>query len=302
MNTLLSASAANFSACIDVVEHTERVDGMSITSRLHHLKFNANGEPMIDELCECLVRHVIDYCLSARNRSTTLTAQEAVKLTQQARRLFIHPAATDADPDQTGEAGEMLLYFLIENVFGAPQVVAKMDLKTNPALEVFGSDGIHMRWNENDSIVDLFFGEAKIYQNVGAAITKAIASIEGFHTNDMRRHEFAMVTNHFKYAHENVCKAVTDLLDVGVPGGTARVNHACLIGYNWDEYGSLPKLAITALTDEFRKRYQSDALRLHGLLREKFANFQRQELRFEVFFIPFKCVQAFRTAFNKALD
>lgn len=302
INSLTSASKANFDACVDVITHAEQVNAIQMVSRLHHLKFNANGEPMVEELAECLVRHVIDYCLSARKRSQPLTPQEAVKYTQEARRLFVHPDATPDDPDQTGEAGEILLYFLIENVLGAPQIVAKMDLKTNPSLEVFGSDGIHMSWNATDKVVDLFFGESKIYQNVGAAISKAIESIENFHANDMRRHEFSMVTNHFKHTDDNIRKAVTDLLDAGVPGGTARINHACLIGYNWDEYGTLPKLALPALVEEFQKRYLDDAPRLHKLLEEKFKDFKRKELRFQVFFIPFKCVQAFRTAFNKALD
>jgi hypothetical protein len=197
INTFISASKASFDACIDVIAHTEKVNAVPLVSRLHYLKLNANGEPMVDDLAECLVRHVIDYCLSARKRTPKLTPQEAVRYTQEARKLFVHPDATPDDPDRTGEAGEILLYFLMENVLGAPQIVAKMDLKTNPSLEVFGSDGIHMSWNASDEIVDLYFGESKIYQNVGSAISKAIESIENFHANDMRRHEFSMATNHF---------------------------------------------------------------------------------------------------------
>ena len=70
----------------------------------------------------------------------------------------LFPKITDNSPDKTGEAGETLLFFLMEAVLGAPQLVAKMELKTNSNDEVKGSDGIHVRWNEQDKLVDLYFG------------------------------------------------------------------------------------------------------------------------------------------------
>lgn len=270
--------------------------------RLHHLKFDGNGQPMVKALAETLYQHIIDYCLAVQNRATPLTPQESARLTKEARKLFIHPASTPENPDTTGEAGEILLYFLLESVLGVPQVVAKMELKTNPNDELKGSDGIHMCWNEKDKLVDLFFGEAKLYQDVGGAITSALKSIDTFHNNGMLQHEFSMVTKHFKHADVSVKQAVAQLLELGAPTGDIRINHACLIGYNWKEYGNLPKMAAAALTDEFRKRYLADSQNLHNLLQKRFNTLQQTDLRFEVFFIPFPTVQEFRDAFNKALD
>jgi hypothetical protein len=298
----LSACQQSYGKCIDVVEHQNSITGIEATMRLHHLKFDGNGQPMIAALAETLYGHIINYCLAVQNRTTPLTSIESAKLTKEARKLFIHPANTSANPDTTGEAGEILLYFLLESVLGVPQVVAKMELKTNPNDELKGSDGIHMCWNEQDKLVDLFFGEAKLYQDVGSAITSALKSIDSFHDNGMDRHEFSMVTKHFKYADTNVKNAVTQLLELGSPTGEIRINHACLIGYDWKEYGSLPKLATSALTEEFRTRYLTDSHRLHKHLQKRFDTFQKKHLRFEVFFIPFPTVQEFRDAFNKALD
>lgn len=302
LNNFLSACQNSYNKCIDVVEHQHSITGIEATMRLHHLKFDGNGQPMIEVLACTLYRHIIDYCLAVQNRITPLTSKEAARLTKEARKLFIHPTNTPDNPDTTGEAGEILLYFLLESVLGVPQVVAKMELKTNPNDELKGSDGIHMCWNEKDKLVDLFFGEAKLYQDVGGAITAALESIDKFHDNGMHQHEFSMVTKHFKYADANVKKAVTQLLELGVPTGDIRINHACLIGYNWKEYGRIPKMAVAALTDEFRKRYLADSQNLHALLQKRFNTFQKTHLRFEVFFIPFPTVQEFRDAFNKALD
>lgn len=302
LDGFLSACKKNYDKCIDVVEHADVVNGITATTRLHHLKFDANDKPMIAALAEVLYEHIIDYCLAARNRSASLSTKESTNLTKEARKLFIHPPATVDDPDQTGEAGEALLYFLLESVLGAPQVVAKMELKTNHNDEVKGSDGIHMSWNEDDQLVDLFFGEAKLYQDIGAAITAMLKSIDAFHTNDMCRHEFKLATKHFKYADKKVQEAVTELLGSGVPSGEVRINHACLIGYNWAEYEKLSSTAGTKLMEDFRQRYKDDSVRLHKLLQERFDKFNHKHLRFEVFYVPFPTVQEFRDAFNKALD
>lgn len=302
LNSYLSACQESYNKCIDVVEHQQSITGIEATMRLHHLKFDGNGQPMIKALAEVLYQHIIDYCLAVKNRTTPLTSTESAKLTKEARKLFIHPTSTPEKPDTTGEAGEILLYFLLESVLGVPQVVAKMELKTNPNDELKGSDGIHLCWNEKDKLVDLFFGEAKLYQDVGSAITSALKSIDTFHDNDMHQHEFSMVTKHFKHADANVKKAVAQLFEFGAPTGDIRINHACLIGYNWKEYGSLPKVAAAALTDEFRKRYLEDSQNLHEHLQKRFNTFPKKHLRFEVFFIPFPTVQEFRDAFNKALD
>lgn len=301
LDKYIEASKQNYEACVDVVHHDLSVEGLQATVRMHHLRFDANGVPMVTDLAICLANHITKYCLSARNRSVQPDELEWNKLVNEARKLFRRPEATEDAPDRTGDAGEILLYFLMETVLGAPQVVAKMDLKTNPKLEVHGSDGIHMRWHADDQQVDVFFGEAKLYQDVGTAISKAIESIESFHVNGMLRHEFGIVTKHFKLVDDELRGAVKDLLDSGVPGPCARINHACLIGYDWSEYGKLPSLAQRELTEEFRKRYLEDAPRLYELLKKRFVDFSRKELRFEVFFLPFKSVQDFRDAFNEAL-
>jgi hypothetical protein len=302
LSGFISASHDNYKKCIDVIDHEHTVAGVKAVMRLHHLKFDANGKPMIEALAEVLYNHIIDYCIASRNRSSFLSAQESAKFTKEARKLFIHPPATEDDPDRTGEAGEMLLYFLMESVLGAPQVVSKMELKTNHKDEVKGSDGIHMRWNQEDEVVDIFFGEAKLIQDSSQAIASAIKSIESFHDSDMRRHEFSMVTKHFKYADENVKTAVTNLLADGVPSSDVRINHACLIGYNWAEYGKLPQVAVSKLTEEFKNQYLADSTRLHTLLQKRFDSFKHKHLLFDVFFLPFPSVQDFRDAFNSALN
>ena len=296
-----SVDPADYKACIDVIEHECKIDQAKVNIRMHHLKFDGNGRPMVKALAQLLYLYIIDYCIASKNRSTELTARQAAKLTKEARELFRHPDISDISPDKTGEAGEALLFFLMEAVLKAPQLVAKMELKTNRRDEVKGSDGIHIKWNDDDQIADFYFGESKLYGSVGDAMTDALKSINNFHDTEMYKHEFTMATKHFKYADENAKKSVEELIRFGEPGPSARVNHACLIGYDWEEYSKL-KIGSTTLVEDFKEKLLTDSLRITKLLDSRFTKFERKYLCFEVFFIPFPSVKDFRNEFNAALN
>lgn len=302
VNELLSVDKVDYGHCIDRLDHAETIDGIKSTIRFHYVKFDANGKPMLSSLAETLYDYIIYYCVAARNRDDMLTPTQATRLTKEARELFIHPKATEADPDQTGEAGEILLYFLVESILEAPQVVSKMELKTSQNKEVHGSDGIHMRWCEGEGVVDIYFGEAKIHKSLSGALGSAFKSISGFHEEGMYKHEFLMVTKHFKYADEAIKSEVKKLIVRGEPSKDVRINHACLIGYNWDEYKELLESGAENIEKEFRRLFKGDVPRLVGLLQNRFEDFDKKHLRFDFFFMPFVRVQEFRDAFNKALD
>ncbi len=302
LHAMLSASKANYDACISHVDHAHTCTGVRATTRLHHLRFDPDGQPKVDALAKCLAEHIMEYTVAARNRPVLRTTQEMAAFHNAARRLFRSNAMARGAVDRSGEAGEMLLYFLLEAVLQAPQVVAKVELKTSPAMEVHGSDGIHMRWDSVDQVVDVFFGESKLYTNVGDALASAFASIETFHARGMREHEIAMVTRHFKGADDNVRRAVAEMLDSGRPASGARINHACLIGYDWQNLGHTPTTALAALEAEYRRQYLEDAPRLHRLLQVRFDDCERRQYGFEVFFLPFTSVQAFRDAFSRAME
>ena len=53
----------------------------------------------------------------------------------------------------------------------APQLIAKMSLKTNPKMPVHGADGVHVRYSKADKRLLLYWGESKVHADVGAAIS-----------------------------------------------------------------------------------------------------------------------------------
>src|ERR1700722_716078 len=147
LSQFLEASTVQYSACLSQLPVTHSINGIDATVRFQHLRFDANGEPKFRDLAEALADHIIEYCFSARRRSAPKKPHEFARLSREGRAYL-------RKMDTSGEAGEMLLYLLLEAVLGAPQMVAKMELKTNPKMENHGSDGIHMKWDEKDQVLD----------------------------------------------------------------------------------------------------------------------------------------------------
>lgn len=294
LDHFLEARAEKVDACIDRIDHSLLVTGIDATLRFHLLKIDGNKQPKVRDLVACLADHIIGYCMSSRRRQGPVRPDEWARLTREAYKLF------RALP-QSGEAGEMLLYLLIETVIRAPQMVAKVELKTNPKVEIHGSDGIHMRWNPTDQLLDVYFGESKLEQKASSALDSAFDSIAVFHKEDMFEHECGIVTAQYKWADDALRKAVLEYIDRGSPSGDCRVNHACLIGFDWPGYGKHQALTRAAMIKEVSDEYGRRAEELHKLVQKKFDKWTLKALRFDVFFLPFADVQSFRDTFNEVL-
>lgn len=290
----LEAVQSKYDACISHIEHEYVIDGVRATVRLHHLRFEANGTPKFKALAHAIVDHVIYFCISAKERREPIAAHEYARLFRKARDLFRKYATA-------GEPGELLLYFLLETVLKAPQVVCKMSLKTNPGDEVKGSDGIHVSWDAPNECLNVFLGEAKLYQNYGDALTNAFASIDSLYANHRDEHELSLVTSHFKHCDVDLQKRISDYLDSTSPVGQCNIVHACLIGFDWSKYklldGDKRAEFIAAFADTYREHGKS----LAEKTAELFTGFSQRHLTYEFFFLPFPSVQTFRDEFNRAL-
>ena len=294
LDTYLQVSMQRYSACIDALNEPFPLAGLAATARFHHLKLDSNGRPRWRDLAKNLAFHLLSYCFNAQRRDQVKSDADLMELRHEAREFF-------RDATRSGEAGEMLLYMLLEAALQAPQMVAKISLKTNPQTETLGSDGIHMKWNACDGVMDIYFGEAKLYRHAGDAIKSAVVSIDQFHDNLMEDFELRMVTRHFKHAESELRENVLNYVNRGTASTTVRVNHACLIGFNWDVYKKITPKRLAEMEGELKGKYEKRSQRLSKLLAERFKHFNERKLRFEIFVLPFESIDEFRDAFLEAL-
>lgn len=86
--------------------------------------------------------------------------------------------------DKTGEGGEILLYILTQDILKLPQLISKMSLKTSAKMHYQGADGVHFRYNRTTGNLELYWAEAKMYQNLNAALTNCFDSLKGFYRSE----------------------------------------------------------------------------------------------------------------------
>lgn len=91
-----------------------------------------------------------------------------------------------------GEFGEMLLHGALIDFYGAAPAVSKIYYEDSANDVVKGFDSVHLV-AESDS-VHIWLGEAKFYNDLGAAMRRALEDIEKHLAADFLRKEFIFIT------------------------------------------------------------------------------------------------------------
>jgi hypothetical protein len=176
-----------------------------------------------------------------------------------------------------------------------------MELKTNTNLESFGADGVHLRWNDADDVLDIFCAESKLEDTPSDAIAHCAKSIEKFHATEAYRHELKLATAHCKQVDPEFRAILGRIMAGQELGVNYRLRHACLAGYDWKGYANLTGTQLPALEQALKQRYLAHKPALLNLLQTHFGAIKRPLIAFEVFLLPFRTVQEFRTAFLNAV-
>ncbi len=110
-----------------------------------------------------------------------------------------------------GEFGELFLHGILRDFYGAEPAVSKIYFLDGPNETAKGFDAVHVVVSK-DELLDLWLGEAKLYENMNSAIKEIVKSINDHVGNDFLRREFLAVSNKFdeSWAHY---EKLTDLLD-----------------------------------------------------------------------------------------
>ncbi|RKH32734.1 DUF1837 domain-containing protein [Corallococcus praedator] len=299
LKNLLSASAKQCRACIRQVEFSAEIQGVEATLHAHYIDFDGDGEPKIRVLASVLMRHIVKYALSSRVRhqlkSISSDPDDLSALEwREARRLFTQKKTA-------GDPGELLLYLLLESLFEAPQLVCKMELKTNENDEVKGCDGIHARWDNTSDCLVVYLGESKLHGEIAGGLSSAFTSIKDFHDENRRKNELMLVTSHFKHINERFREEISKFIDDADPANRrCRIVHACLIGWDWGKYREM-STDRRAFAKNFESLYKQYLPNIAQMIKNRFSKFEYAHLNFEFLLLPFQSVQEFRDYFHKEL-
>ncbi|MCZ0961819.1 DUF1837 domain-containing protein [Paracoccus sp. EF6] len=231
---------------------------------------------------------------------TVLVNQISTRLHERARSLFIK---AKKGSHRSGEAGEILLFILVEWLLKAPQIVSKMYLKTNNNMPVHGTDGIHARFDDSTKRLHLYWGESKAHNSLGGAFISAMKSIKDFHEEGGQNLEIPIVSNFsdFNTASPDAKEAFIRYLDpYNEEYNQCVTSFACLLVFDFP-FPIVGDIDIELCEKEFVNAANVEMHKFLTSLPEKLADRNIGHLRFEFFLVPVPSAQEFRDKFQSRI-
>lgn len=310
LQRLLSALTSDhddLGARIRSLEHTAKSQNAEVRLHGHYFPFRG-GKPTVEEFIDLLSTKLVSFCMSRKSINAAhetwreLSAQKQIeKVLQLRNKAFDLFKKAQRNTNRNGEFGEVIAYLLIEYVLKAPQLVAKMSLKTNRQMPVHGSDGIHFSFDAATGGLTLLWGESKCYASVTDAISEAVGSVAENLQHGKMGHEVFLIEEHgdlsaFDEAGQN---AIMSFLDPFNENYNKRIDRSViLIAFDFNRFADMNALKPTeveaAFEDALRTELDACATRLDVHLKKH--GIEHHAL--DIFFLPVPSVHDLRAGFQ----
>jgi len=288
---------------LTLVERDVSIDGHLVKIHCHCLAVDGNGRVQPNRLAEFMRNAVADYAIprsklaAAKARDKKFNSTEAVtELVEQAKRSF-------TDLANTGEGGEMLLYLLAERFLKLPQVLCKMDLKTDTRMHYHGADGVYADVTK-DGVLKLYWGESKVYGEASAAIRDCLNSISPFliepdHEDAERERDLILLSDRADLSNPALTDALKKYFDKSsVMSRRVQYCGVALVGFDAPFY---PKDDEKAVIDEIVDASRAELTRWRHRIGERLTLEKLDQVEIELFCVPLPSAEGFRAAFLKAM-
>ncbi|MBT1696076.1 DUF1837 domain-containing protein [Fulvivirgaceae bacterium PWU4] len=300
--SLLRGNAGELKTYLQDIELSFKLDETLAVTNCHSLRINANGQVRFNDFARYLASKIVDFAIPRSEiqkafefYNTTGSTSKIVELNNKATQLF-------SSLKKSGEGGEILLYLLIEDILKVPQILCKMSLKTSSEMHVHGCDGIHANYDETDDILSLYWGESKLYKDIGSALTNCFNSLKGFlldngGSSGSQERDIQLVRSYIDLKDEKIEDAIVKYLDKdNEKFNKVKYKGACLIGFDYEDY---PKAANSGVNDAtLKEKIEKVIIDWKVDAKKKIKAIETLDtFELHLFLIPFPSVQSFRDAF-----
>lgn len=280
------------------------IDGHRVRIHCHCLNVDANGRVQARRLAEFMRNAVADYAIpkskmqEARERDIRFRSSAAVaEIHRNACRLF-------TDLETSGEGGEMLLFLLVERFLRLPQVLSKMELKTDTRMHYHGADGVYAGVAD-DGRLKLYWGESKIYSDAADAIRECLRSLAPFLLEEdsegsARERDLLLVSDKADLSDRKLTEAFKQYFNRRSPLSN-RVQYCgvALVGFDADFYVGEGGAALVA--DAVSKAAKGEMTRWVDAVGKRLTAEKLALMEIEFFCVPLPSVTEFRANFLAAL-
>lgn len=288
---------------LTLVERDVSIDGHLVKIHCHCLSVDGNGRVQPHRLAEFMRNAVVDYAIprsklaDAKARDNRFNSTEAVaELVERAKRSF-------TDLAKTGEGGEMLLFLLAERFLKLPQILCKMDLKTDTRMHYHGADGVYAGVTPEGKL-KLYWGESKVYENATAAIRECLNSLAPFLTEPEneeaeRERDLMLLSDKADLSNPALTDAIRKYFDKSsVMSKRVQYCGVALVGFDAPFY---PKESAKAVAEEVVKASRTELAGWSNSIGARLKLEKLDQTEIEVFCIPLPSADGFRAAFLKAM-
>lgn len=305
----LAGNYTGIDACIRELLPASQSTSVRLAGRFFYLTFR-DGRQNISKLAQFLYWRTIPFCLPRdRYKHHLALFQETQdpryihEATDEARDLFVRASSSR---NSTGEPAELLLFVLLEYFFNAPQVACKMSLKTAHNVAVFGADAVHMVFDEQCGQMVVYWGEAKLNEQLSAALDATCTSKAEFlvprqHTTPRER-DIQILRLHANIPDGEMRKAYLKFFDPYEEQDNYRRDiHSCLIAFERSLFDGLDALDAAAVDKEFCDRYRPATDQAMRLFEQKIVSTGLQAEHFALMAVPIADVAELRSEFFRYL-
>lgn len=303
----LTSGHDDLGARVRALTHTAKCHNSEVRLHGHYFPFRG-GRPTVEEFVELLTTKLVSFCMSRKSINAAhatwrdLPAQKQIeKIIQLRNKAFDLFKRAQRNTNRNGEFGEVIAYLLIEYVLKAPQLVAKMSLKTNRQMPVHGSDGIHVSYDVDTNGLTLLWGESKCYASVTAAISEAVASVAENLQHEKMKQELFLIEEHGDLSSfpEAGQQAIMSFLDPYNENYNKRVDRSViLIAFDFKRFAEMNALKPTEVEAAFEGALRTQLGVCAPLLDEHLKKHGIEHHALDVFFLPVPSVHDFRTDFQ----
>jgi hypothetical protein len=303
LTTALTGDPEALDVHLTLIERDVLIDGHAIKVHCHCLSVDANGHVQPRRLAEFMRNAVADYAIprgqlaKAKERDAKFNSTEAVTaLVEQAKRSF-------TDLAKTGEGGELLLFLLAERFLKLPQIICKMDLKTDSQMHYHGADGVYAGVTA-DGILKLYWGESKVYGAVAAAIQACLSSLAPFlleldHEGAERERDLILLADKADLSKPELTEALKTFFDKNsTQSRRVRYCGVALVGFDGTFY---PDQQAIAVADEIADAARIELQNWRATIGQRLTLEKLEKVEIQLFCIPLPSAEGFRVAFLEAM-
>lgn len=282
----------------------EQIIDTKADMHIYMLRLDGNNRPRTNDFVDFLINRIVDYCIPPSERKEAREKDAKYNTTQYQSQLFRKAEGLFTDLENTGEAGELALSVLVQSVLQMPQVLCKMSLKTNPEVHFHGADGIYGKYEIETEKYCLYWGESKIYKDMGEALSDCFNSLKDFLIEEgvggtRKERDLSLFRSNLDFNDPYLEEAILKYLDPENPQYLKlEYRGVCLVGYEESAYSKdFSKIEddiyseISEKIEQFKKTIRTRIINRTPL--EKFV--------LEIFLVPFANVDDFRKLFQKLI-